>query len=144
MFCPSTLSLFCFFILINLFSQVMIIPVALLCIISCWTTFFDTVPKNGESIPAETLPVLNKLETFLMFPFLLPAWWLLVLVPVLILYRHHILWKTACCSPSCVLQLTIRSTICCTSFYRTSPCFFQDISPIHHNYFEYQFKHSQI
>lgn len=25
---------------------------------------------------------------------LLPAWWLLVLVPVLIHYRHHILWKT--------------------------------------------------
>lgn len=63
-FCPSTLSLFCFFILINIFSQVTIIPVALLWIISCWTTFFSIVPKTGKSIPAETLPVLNKMETF--------------------------------------------------------------------------------
>lgn len=51
--------------------------------------------------------------------------------------------KNCYSSPFCVLQLTIRSAISCTSFYWTSPCFFQDISPIHHNYFESQFTHSQ-
>lgn len=52
--------------------------------------------------------------------------------------------KNCRCSPSCVLQLTIRSEISSTSFYWTSPFFFpQDISPIHHNYSESQLKHSQ-
>lgn len=50
--------------------------------------------------------------------------------------------KNCCCSPSCVLQLVIRSTISCTGFYWVSPCFLQDISPIHHNWVKTQDIHN--
>lgn len=50
--------------------------------------------------------------------------------------------KKCLCSPFCDLHLTIRSAISCTSFYRASPFFPQNVSLIHHNYFDTEFKNS--
>lgn len=104
------LSLFCLFIIINPFSQVVIIPVASLWIISCWTAFFSAVSKNWwKSFSCDFASIKHTGNT-MMFPFSLPAWWLLILVPILIHYRHNILWKavSACYSVICVWLLKMQ------------------------------------
>lgn len=79
----------------------------------------------------------------LMFPFPLPAWWLLILVPILIHHRYNILWKavSACSSVIYIWLLKVQYLVQLSSephsFY-----FLQDISLIHHNYFDTQFKNS--
>lgn len=125
-----------------LFSQVIIFPVALLCIISCWPTFFCAMQKLVEVFQLRPYEYWTSWKHSSCFPFFYQhdGCWSLFLFWFIIGIPHSP--KIYSCSRSCVLQLTNKSTMPWTSHYWNSPCFFQDISPNQHNSFESQFKYS--
>lgn len=98
--------------------------------------------KNWWKSFSWDLASVEQAGNTLMFRFALPAWWLLILVPILIYCRHNIFWKTvsACYSVVYIWLLKVQYlALVSTEPHPFSP---QDISLIHHSYFDTQFKNS--
>lgn len=77
-----------------------------------------------------------------MFPLPLPAWWLLILVPVLIHCRHHILWSNVSAHHSVIYIWLLEVQYLALASTELHPFFPQNVSLIHHNYFDTEFKNS--
>lgn len=101
--------------------------------------------KNRWKSLSWDLARVEQAGNTLMFPFPLPAWWLLILVPILIHHRHNILWKAVSARSSVIYIWLLKVQYLVLLFSEPHPFFFlQDISLIHHNYFDTQFKNSLL